>query len=540
MAVLAFDRLRWPLAAVLSAAALSVALSHPAPKALYAPVLVYAVLGGPMSLAWLTGGAMGLLEAKGLLAAKPDAVFVLAAAGLSAATARWVSRGVLAQRDLAMSDLAALRSRAVSFLPTEGVAEREKIRKALDLEAEIGGFLRSAASATGAKAAHFYAAGNVSLPPEASRCFEGRTVSNAGRLFVPVMLGARALGVIEFDGLDARGGGRLDVFAKECGSILANLIARHRALREAERLTGVYSVLQEELAAFRSIEPGEIAQTLVSSAVRVFPEAHGAAVRGPVDHSFHIKLAASLDALARKARGGVSMSEDGLFAFFPLDKSAAWYLVVSGRPDAARKSMLETLAAHAAAMLALADLHQKIERLALYDALTGVPNRRALLDTLDREAANASRANAALAFFLLDIDHFKRVNDTHGHPVGDEVLKAVAAAVAGAIRAGDSCGRYGGEEFGGVLPATDEPGALAVGDKIRRAIEETNVLTDAGVLRVTASVGIACLGSGEKTEHLVKRCDRALYEAKKGGRNRVEAAAAPVGAGQGYSPHARG
>lgn len=202
--------------------------------------------------------------------------------------------------------------------------------------------------------------------------------------------------------------------------------------------------------------------------------------------------------------------------------------------------MLETLAAHAAAMLALADLHQKIERLALYDALTGVPNRRALLDTLDREAANASRANAALAFFLLDIDHFKRVNDTHGHPVGDEVLKAVAAAVAGAIRAGDSCGRYGGEEFGGVLPATDEPGALAVGDKIRRAIEETNVLTDAGVLRVTASVGIACLGSGEKTEHLVKRCDRALYEAKKGGRNRVEAAAAPVGAGQGYSPHARG
>jgi len=128
---------------------------------------------------------------------------------------------------------------------------------------------------------------------------------------------------------------------------------------------------------------------------------------------------------------------------------------------------------------------------------------------------------------MLDIDHFKQVNDTYGHPVGDRVLQAVTLACLDALRQNDSLGRLGGEEFVALLPGTDAEGALLVAERLRRQVAEAATVLDEGgaELRVTVSLGIAMLEPGEASAgDLLQRADAALYRAKEAGRNRVEMA----------------
>jgi diguanylate cyclase (GGDEF)-like protein len=155
------------------------------------------------------------------------------------------------------------------------------------------------------------------------------------------------------------------------------------------------------------------------------------------------------------------------------------------------------------------------------DALTGVPNKRALHDTLKRMVAQAARSVAPLAAVMLDLDHFKQINDVYGHEKGDEVLAAVGAALHDTLRESDFVGRYGGEEFLILLPDTDRAGATVVAETIRAAVELVKV---SGVDRaITASLGIAVTpdDAGDSTK-LIRTADRALFTAKAGGRNRVE------------------
>jgi diguanylate cyclase (GGDEF)-like protein len=156
------------------------------------------------------------------------------------------------------------------------------------------------------------------------------------------------------------------------------------------------------------------------------------------------------------------------------------------------------------------------------DGLTGLLNREQLDAELRQGLALAARNGQPLAVALLDLDHFKAINDLHGHPAGDEVLVIVARVLGEAVRSTDRVGRWGGEEFLVMLPDTGETGAQAVGEKIRAAIEAGPY--PAG-LAVTVSVGIAVAGHGVETpETLVARADRALYAAKAAGRNRVRLA----------------
>jgi diguanylate cyclase (GGDEF)-like protein len=155
------------------------------------------------------------------------------------------------------------------------------------------------------------------------------------------------------------------------------------------------------------------------------------------------------------------------------------------------------------------------------DALTGVPNKRALHDTLKRMVAQASRSVSPLAAVMLDLDHFKQINDVYGHEKGDEVLAAVGAALRDTLRESDFVGRYGGEEFLLLLPNTDRDGATVVAETIRAAIELVKV---PGVERaVTVSLGIAVTpdDAGDPTK-LLRNADKALFTAKARGRNRVE------------------
>jgi len=158
---------------------------------------------------------------------------------------------------------------------------------------------------------------------------------------------------------------------------------------------------------------------------------------------------------------------------------------------------------------------------ALTDGLTGLPNRRAVDDTLKRMAAHAGRTASPLAAVLFDLDHFKQINDLSGHEKGDEVLAAVGVAVTSSLRASDFAGRFGGEEFILLLPDTDRDGAAVVAEKMRKAIAAVDV---AGVSRaITATFGVAALPQDAAEPTLLLRAaDRALYLAKSRGRNRVE------------------
>lgn len=163
-------------------------------------------------------------------------------------------------------------------------------------------------------------------------------------------------------------------------------------------------------------------------------------------------------------------------------------------------------------------------QLAVTDALTGVANRRSLILALTRDMARAQRLREPYALLMLDIDHFKSVNDTHGHQAGDAVLRHMVAVVRERLRAQDTLGRYGGEEFLVLLPHTDSAGAHTLAETLRHSVAHTPCLWEGRVLPITISVGVwgGMLQRQTRWDTLVDAADRAMYLAKNHGRNRVE------------------
>lgn len=167
-------------------------------------------------------------------------------------------------------------------------------------------------------------------------------------------------------------------------------------------------------------------------------------------------------------------------------------------------------------------MQAELGRVADTDALTGLPNRRAIRIRFSEEAARAARHGGGFAFALFDIDHFKQVNDRHGHAMGDEVLKAVTLAIATAKRAEDVLGRIGGEEFLVILAHQSMQGACEAAERLRRAVRDAQVAMGAEPVSVTVSGGVALYpADGRDWDHLFAAADRRLYIAKSNGRDRV-------------------
>ena len=161
---------------------------------------------------------------------------------------------------------------------------------------------------------------------------------------------------------------------------------------------------------------------------------------------------------------------------------------------------------------------------ATHDSLTGISNRGVILDVLRRERSRQVRGNGSFGIVLLDVDHFKRVNDTYGHLCGDAVLQEVVRRITSTVRAYDTVGRYGGEEFLVVAPSSDASNVLGLAERIRRAVEAHPISTAAGEISITVSLG-AAVSSGAapvNPEVMLSTADEALYRAKEGGRNRSE------------------
>ena len=166
--------------------------------------------------------------------------------------------------------------------------------------------------------------------------------------------------------------------------------------------------------------------------------------------------------------------------------------------------------------------YEEIYRMTIIDALTGAHNKRYFIEFLEREIARCSRYGRPLSLLMFDIDHFKQINDTHGHLTGDYVLREMSGRLLGRIRKEELLARYGGEEFACVLPETTHEGALHFGEQIRQIVGGQPFQYEGDTFTVTISVGVATL-DGESMDPLsfIKRADSNLYRAKHEGRNRV-------------------
>jgi len=170
---------------------------------------------------------------------------------------------------------------------------------------------------------------------------------------------------------------------------------------------------------------------------------------------------------------------------------------------------------------------EELRTQATHDGLTGLWNRGAILEILDKELARACRTSAPLAILMADLDHFKHINDTHGHAAGDTVLREVARRLTASLRPYDSVGRVGGEEFLLILPGCDAATAASVAERVRSGIAAAPIAIAEEATQLTVSVGVACRAQdgSEDGEALVRASDVALYEAKRAGRNRFATAA---------------
>jgi diguanylate cyclase (GGDEF)-like protein len=187
-----------------------------------------------------------------------------------------------------------------------------------------------------------------------------------------------------------------------------------------------------------------------------------------------------------------------------------------------RQEILELIAAQVAVKIDLGQAHEQINKMATMDGLTGLINHRTFQHGFDVMLTREERRSGCLCLILCDIDHFKKVNDTYGHPFGDKVLRRVSQVLAGTVRSVDLVARYGGEEFAIVLEDSDEKGGSMLAERIRHEVEMLSFAHNNEVVKVTISLGLASFPKqGTEKVDLISRADQALYQAKQQGRNRL-------------------
>lgn len=204
--------------------------------------------------------------------------------------------------------------------------------------------------------------------------------------------------------------------------------------------------------------------------------------------------------------------------------------IEAGADDYMKKPYdLDELRARLRAGIRIVELEERLRYQATHDILTGLLNRPAILEALKAEFQRARRAGTALSVAIADLDEFKKINDNHGHLVGDDVLRETAERMRFALRSRDVIGRYGGEEFVAVFPACDLAEGAGTAERVREYISAEKIVADSSKISVTVSMGVADAQGFNDYESLIRAADDALLRAKCGGRNRVELARPPAG-----------
>jgi diguanylate cyclase (GGDEF)-like protein len=395
------------------------------------------------------------------------------------------------------------------------------------------------------------------------------TVKAGSLLAVPVLTGETVAGLLvadrlEVQSLTGRDPGLLEAFAELTGDAILRARAAQRREEMEVEFKAAYDV-SRKLAVMT--QPAHVRRHLLRSAEDLVPfEAAAIAMMDDADTRYTLETAMGWAAafqgreVARGEKtwtGWVLANAEEAFLLdhvagardrmpiLVLDEGSAraesllavplrgrnrnlGALVLTGPRGAFTASaarVLGILANQAAATLSVIQLKERHKELAEHDALTGLFNRRAFDDHLARAIAREDRQGGRFALLLLDIDHFKKLNDTYGHPAGDAALAGVARLLDRLLRKGDLAARYGGEEFVAILPGSEEAGALRMAERVRQALEKERLVFSGARLALTASFGAAVWpADGREPAALLAAADRALYAAKMAGRNRVAAA----------------
>jgi diguanylate cyclase (GGDEF)-like protein len=354
-------------------------------------------------------------------------------------------------------------------------------------------------------------------------------------MIAPLVLDERLLGVVYLDSQVAKGiftaddAGILGALAVHIATSLetARTAQLEISIQAAQRQRDLANQLREAFEAMSdTLEPRIVLDRLLQWAARlvpnmgvwlVAPHREGYAVFAP-DGSREI-IAADRpvpEALASRAPSAA------VWTTLPLRSRSEDLGVLAIAADADSSQLAAALVAQGMTAYDNASLFVRVQELATVDELTGIANRRRFFELAERDLAEAGRHQRPVVGLMLDIDHFKHVNDTHGHPTGDDVIRTVAARLAREMRATDLLCRYGGEEFALLIPDTDEPGGRVLAERLRASIADEPVNTRSGPLSVTVSIGLAVTHPGrEDLTALLADADRGLYRAKQAGRNRV-------------------
>jgi diguanylate cyclase (GGDEF)-like protein len=374
---------------------------------------------------------------------------------------------------------------------------------------------------------------------------------------VPVMDGEFPLGIVtadsaRFHAFTSADRDTLQMFSMQ----IMRILRRERVYPRIERSYSTLRILSEESSILlSSLNSDVIVQNLIEGAYRIAPEdivifrakgrefelVNQKGMQPPEKKTFNLK-GTLLDMVA-KNREPFNLSDvrDCRSQVMPFKTAAVRSVFVlpllyeknllgilvllSERTNAFSSQQIELLKVlgnQASTSMANANFHAEIERLAVTDGLTGLFNHRHFQERLSQEFKRLERFTEPVSLLLADIDYFKKVNDTYGHPVGDSVLKGVADKIRQTVRNIDIPARYGGEEFAVVLLGTDAKGAMKMAERLRKAVMNKKYLVEHDTFHVTVSIGISTCPSGreEGKEGFIERADKALYHAKKTGRNR--------------------
>lgn len=322
-------------------------------------------------------------------------------------------------------------------------------------------------------------------------------------------------------GLDVRERIATHLDAALFDSVIAAEVRRLGTSESFDRLADLLSQFVSQVTTYRWIavlrrEPLRLAVHLNAASRELALKEARAALQLPDDVP-HVLI--EDDDAASDAEGPEAMLEPMHFG----EQTIGTFALAPRAPEHKNDRLLvQTIARELGGALRMATLVEESRWMATTDLLTGLLNRRAFLESTGREVARAKRYNDALSVILLDVDHFKHINDRRGHAAGDMVLAAVGKLLNTAVRTCDIVARWGGEEFVLVLPSTTLEGAEQVAERVRELMECAEIKDGNGdLVPVTASFGVATYMGGETLEQIVDRADRAMYLAKSGGRNRV-------------------
>ncbi|HYN96658.1 MAG TPA: diguanylate cyclase, partial [Pilimelia sp.] len=377
-------------------------------------------------------------------------------------------------------------------------------------------------------------------------------------MVAPLQLKGRLIGVIYLDSRTAKGiftTADLDILAAITHHVATSLETARAAqlelgIQAARRERDLAQLLHRAMTDLgASLDPQQVAQRLVDTVAAALPVAAAVLLRCADDGSTTVSAAlgngtaavgAAVPAVGLGADGGrlgvdaaadlppgLLGTETGAWLAVPLTvRGEQRGLLIAGAPPArpyteAEVDIAAALAGQGAVALENALLFRQVEELATRDSLTGLFNRRHFFDFARHRVAASHRYERPMAVVMIDIDHFKRVNDTHGHLAGDDVIREVAHRLASTLRDSDVICRYGGEEFAVLLPETAQEDACVAAARLHQVVGATPVATRVGPLPVTVSVGLAAPAGGDDVNSLIQHADEALYKAKRAGRNQI-------------------